>query len=370
MEAQRSDVPANVPLPLHFTEPSNPTSFSSSGPNPSQDISSVSQVVTSLQPANLGSMEFVVPLAMKSSVRDHYISIKSHYRKSIDSFLEDRLPTEVLDQIRLMVDRLNRVTTHMDLDTGDDNSQGDVSAEHLAMWAENCSEKFKFLHHLLKSLRDRNVHLAIVAKAGQPLDILETFLKGNNIAYNRPDVLRKSESRRNRSRLEVTLLPSGAEGAMTIPSGANLVVALDGSFDAHDPQVLKLRTHMTNVGQLAPVIHLLVYSSVEHIERCISTTLDPIDRIRRIVSYLTQVGDEVGQLLPDEAPADIIAEEMAAFLERGGMDRDWTIPSIRPIEGTIALEYSQGLRALNQPTSSTERRVIAPSAALKRALVG
>ncbi len=369
-ETQSSEVAANVPLPLHFHQSVHTNSTAPDGPPSPEELSALSQVVTSLQPSHLGPMEFVVPLGMNTRVRDQYISIMKYYHRSIEDSQKERISDDVLDRIRLMLDRLNRVTTHMDLDNGDETSQEDVPAENLAMWAINCSEKFRFLHHLFDALRNRNLHLAIVAKAGQLLDVVETFLKGNHVAYIRPDILSKSNPKHVKSRLEVTLLPSGTEGSTSLPGGANLVIALDGSFSAHDAQVMKLRTHVTNVGQLAPVIHLLVYNSAEHIDRCISTTLESVDRMRRIVSCLTQAGDEVGQLLPDETSAPAAAEEVAAFVEAGGLAHDWTFPAIRPIEDIVAIEYTQGMDALTQPGPASAQRVIAPSTALKRALVG
>lgn len=370
IETQSLEIAANVPLPLLFHQSVPTSSTVPNGPPSSEELSSLSQVVTSLRPSHLGPMEFVVPLGMNTRVRDQYISIMKYYHRSIEDSQKERVSDDVLSQIRLMLDRLNRVTTHMDLDTGDDTSQEDVPAENLAMWAMNCSEKFRFLHHLFDALRNKNLHLAIVAKAGQLLDIVETFLKGNHVAYKRPDMLSKSNPKHVKSRLEVTLLPSGTEGSTSLPGGANLVIALDGSFCAHDAQVMKLRTHVTNVGQLAPVIHLLVYNSAEHIGRCISTTLDSVDRMRRIVSCLTQAGDEVGQLLPDESSTPAAAEEVAAFVEAGGLAHDWTFPAIRPIEDIVAIEYTQGMDTLTQPGPASAQRVVAPSAALKRALVG
>jgi len=367
---QNSEIAANVPLPLHFNHSVHTNSATPNGPLPPEELSSLSQVIKSLQPSHLGPMEFVVPLGMNTRVRDQYISIMKYYHRSIEDSQKEQISDDVLDRIRLMLDRLNRVTTHMDLDNGDDTSQEDVPPENLAMWAMNCSEKFRFLHYLFGALRNKNLHLAIVAKAGQLLDIVETFLKGNLVAYKRPDILSKSNPKRVKSRLEVTLLPSGTEGSTSLPGGANLVIALDGSFSAQDAQVMKLRTHVTNVGQLAPVIHLLVYNSAEHIDRCISTTLESVDRMRRIVSCLTQAGDEVGQLLPDEASAPAAAEEVAAFVEAGGLAHDWTFPAIRSIEDIVAIEYTQGMDALTQPGPASAQRVIAPSTALKRALVG
>lgn len=370
IETQSSEIAANVPLPLHFHQSVPTNSTAPNGPPSPEELSSLSQVITSLRPLHLGPMEFVVPLGMNTRVRDQYISIMKYYHRSIEDSQKERISDDVLNRIRLMLDRLNRVTTHMDLDNGDETSQEDVPAENLAMWAMNCSEKFRFLHHLFDALRNKNLHLAIVAKTGQLLDIVETFLKGNHVAYKRPDILSKSNPKHVKSRLEVTLLPSGIEGSTCLPGGANLVIALDGSFCAQDAQVMKLRTHVTNVGQLAPVIHLLIYNSAEHIDRCVATTLDSIDRLRRIVSCLTQAGDEVGQLLPDEISTPAAAEEVAAFVEAGGLAHNWTFPAIRPIEDIVVIEYTQGMDTLTQPGLASAQRVIAPSTALKRALVG
>ena len=370
IRTQRSEIPADVPLPLHVTQPEPiATNVSSRQPLPTEGISALSQEITSLQPIHLGPMEFVVALSMKPRVRDHYISIIKYYHKTIEDSQEENVSDEVLKRIESMLDRLDRVTTHMDLENGDDTSQEDIPAEDLVMWAKDCSEKFKFLHHLLDSLRNSNMHLAIVARSGQLLNIVETFLKGVHVAYNRPDVLSKSDPKNTKGRVEVTLLPSGIEGSTTLPSGANLVIALDGSFNAQDPQVAKLRAHVTNVGQLAPVIHLLVHNSAEHIGRCIPTTMDPVDRVKRIVSCLTQTGDEVGQLLPDEASPPAAAEEVAAFVEAGARKNGWTLPSIRPIEGIVAIEHTQGQGTLAGTDGASRQKVVVSTSALKRALV-
>ena len=369
IETQRSEVPADVPLPLHISQPKSPFAKSSNNEPLAEEVYAVSQVVSELKPNHLGPVEFVVSLGMSPRMRDHYISIIRYYPKAIEDSQKERISRETLNQIELMLERLNRITTHMDLDMSEATTQEDVPAENLAKWALDCSEKFRFLHYLLDSLRYTNKHIAIVAKSGQLLDIVETFLKGNFIAYNRPDVFSKSDPKNVKGYVEVTLLPSGIEGSTTLPSGANLIVALDGSFNRHDPQVMNLRTHVTNVGQLAPVIHLLVYNSAEHIERCIPKTLNHVDRVRRIVSCLTQAGDEVGQLLPDEASPSAAAEEVAAFLEAGGLEHDWTFPSIRPIEGIVAIEYSQGVETVSQSEPEYGQRIVAPATALKRALV-
>lgn len=108
------------------------------------------------------------------------------------------------------------------------------------MWTKKCSKKPKFIYYLLESLRDGNLHLAIIAKAGQALDIFEIFLKGNGVAYRRPNAPRTLNPEINVGGLQVTLVPLGFEGSTTLLNGADLVVAINASFHAKDLQVLSL----------------------------------------------------------------------------------------------------------------------------------
>ena len=362
IETQPLQVPPDIPLPLRVPQNDPRDAKVQNQPAVSEELSSLSQVITPLHPQHLGKAEFVIPLGMNSRVRDQYVSIINYYARPIDDWPQQ--------QIDVMLDRLNRITTHTDLDDGINLTQEDVQSEDLALWAESCSEKFRFLRHLFDAFRTHAFHLAIVARSGPTLDIVETFLKGHHVAYSRPDNFARSDPSRATGRLAVTLLPSGVEGSTILPNAANLVIALDGSFKAQDVQVVKLRAHLTRVDELAPVIHLLVYNSAEHVGRCISTTLDPTDRVRKIVSCLTQTGDDVGILLPEEPSPSAAAEEVVAFVEGGCNDNDWPLLPIRPIEGTVAIEFSQAAEATRTDTQiPTGQKVVAPSTALKRALV-
>lgn len=370
LEVRPLRVPVEMPLPVRAVQPSPHT------PNFPSKLSyhteaSPSQKSTTLTPVHLREMEFVVPLSMNPRVRDQYISTINFYQRDIEQFMKERAPSnELVGKIRAMLDRVKQVTTHIDLDGGGGISQGQEAAEDEAVWAETCSAKFLFLRHFLDALRYFDVHIAIVARSGQLHDIIETFLKGTHTKYSRPETVSKSESNVSRGRLEVTLIASGADGASSLPKNANLVIAFDGSFNAQDVQVGILRGHLLNVGQLSPVIHLLVYKSAEHIERCLPESMNLVERLRRIVSCMTQTRQEVGQLLPDEANTAAVAEEAAAFLELGGLERDWTFPSIRAIENIETIEF-QDFVSTNQSENQTnmEQNVSSQSLAVKRALV-
>ncbi len=370
LEVQPMEVPVEVPLPMRISQ-SDPHT-----PNQPSKLSfhremSYSQTITTLNPVHLGGMEFVIPLSMNTRVRDQYISTINYYRQAIENLMKDEIPDDgLVEEVREMLRRVNQVTTHVDLDNGDLMAQQQTSSEDEAVWAENCSAKFQFLRHLFHCIRHLDLHIGIVARPGRLLDIIETFLKGRYVVYNRPDTLTRSDSRIAKGRMEVSLIASGEEGAATLPKAANLIVALDGSFDAQDVQVGILRSHLTVVGQLSPIIHLLVYNSAEHIERCLPNSIDPIDRLRKIVSCMTQTRHEVGLLLPDEHGSVAAAEEVAAFLEAGGLEKDWAFPSIRPIEGIEFLESSQDTESAHSDTQPIVEQNVAPApASLKRALV-
>lgn len=369
-EVQPLEVPVEVPLPMRVSQPDPHTQNQPSKLSLYREVSYL-QITTTLNPVHLGDMEFVIPLAMNTRVRDQYISTINYYRQAIENLMKDEIPDQALvEKVREMLRRVNHVTTHMDLDSGDSMSQQQASAENEAGWAENCSAKFQFLRHLFDCVRDLDLHVGVIAQPGRLLDIFETFLKGRHVVYNRPDTLTRSDPRATRGRMEVSLIASGEEGAATLPKAANLVVALDGSFNAQDVQVGILRSHLTNVGQLSPIIHLLVYNSAEHIERCLPTSIEPLDRLRKIVSCMTQTRHEVGLLLQDEPGSLAAAEEVAAFLEAGGLESKWAFPSIRPIEGIEFVESSQDTESNHSDNQLDVDQAAAPApTTLKRALV-
>lgn len=326
------------------------------------------RVATTLETPRLGKMEFIVPLPMHTRVRDQYVSTIHYYRQAIESFMLDERPNrELLDLMQTMIKRVNQVTVHIDLENEGALTQQDVSPEDEATWAENCSTKFQFLRHFFEAAHQQDKHVAILAQPGRSLDIIETFLKGRRMLYNRPDVLSSSDPSTAKGPMQVSLIATGEEGATTVPRGADVVIAFDSSFSARDPQVKTLRAHMVNAGQMSPVVHLIVYSSAEHINHCLANPLNGLDRLKALVRCVTETRREVGVLLPDEAGPAAAAEEVAAFIEAGGMEGHWTLPSIRGIEGVQVIETSQDPESSTQ--SGTQHDIAASPALLKRPLV-
>ena len=374
LEVQHLDVPlpTGPTLAVRISQPDTDSSMYTSQAVPNTQATPIISK-TRLDPPCLGEMEFGVSLPMNSRVRDQYVSIIYQYRKAIEKLMmEDEPDTALLGEIKTMIHRVHSVTTHVDLDNGSTMMQEQVSSEDEAVWAENCSAKFRFLSVFLEKTRQQDNHVAIVARGGQLLDILETFLKGKRVNYSRPDNLSTSDPKLVRGTLQVSLVASGEEGNTALPPPANLVIAFDDSFDAGDIQVSRLRHHMLNVGQLAPVVHVLVLFSAEHIVRCLAKETDAMEKLRNLVSCMTQTRHEVGQLFVEEPGPTATAEEVAAFLEAGGLENQWTLPAIRPIEDIDPLESASqdpDSSAQSEAAQVVEQRSIPPSSVLKRPLV-
>ena len=370
IETQTLEVPVEVPLPLRVSQPDAHTPTHPSKLSFHEELTPILQEAKSLLPTEMGTMEFAIPLAMSARVRDQYLAVININGPAIHSVECDDVTDGTLRSVTEMLARLNRITTHIDLDDPTTAVQKDATtATELAEWAEFNSEKFKFLKCLLNHLGNDQIHFAIIARPGRLLDIVETFLNGNRVIYNRPDTYASSEPGTTKGRMEVSLIASGREGSSALPKPADLIIALDESFNAEDSQVAKLRNHLTNVAQLAPVVHLLVNKSAEHIEKCISKTLNPVERIRKIVSCLTQVSHEVGHLQPVELSSSAVADEVAAIVHEGGLERYWeSFPKMAPIERILSIEYSEELQTSTEKTRP-DGRLVASKGVLKRALV-
>lgn len=370
IETQTLEVPVEVPLPLRVSQPDAHTPTHPSKLSFHEELTPVLQETSSLLPIEMGKMEFAIPLAMSARVRDQYLAVININGPAIHSVECENVTNGTLGSVTEMLARLNRITTHIDLDDPTTAVQKDATtATELAAWAEFNSEKFKFLKCLLGHLRNDQIHVAIVARPGRLLGIVETFLNGNQVTYNRPDTYASSEPGTTKGRIEVSLIASGKEGSSALPKAADLIIALDESFNADDTQVAKLRNHLTNVAQLAPVVHLLVNKSSEHIEKCISKTLDPVERIRKIVSCLTQVSHEVGHLQPVELSSSAVAEEVAAIVQEGGLEHHWeSFPKMAPIERILSIEYSEELQS-STDKGRPDGRLATSTGVLKRALV-
>ncbi|KAI4279224.1 MAG: hypothetical protein LQ337_000459, partial [Flavoplaca oasis] len=328
---------------------------------------------TILKPLGFDKNEHIIPLAMNMRVRNQYTSIINIYRDAIMKFMEPNSKEDhPMDEITKLLTRISGVLQHSDLDAEearDHSSQ--PSPEDEATWAEQCSFKFCFLRHFFDQIRSTDMHVSIVAQPGRLLDMLEVFLVGRGIVYFRPDGKGSShpgDQRFAQCRCQVSIVPSGPTGRSLAVKPATLVIAFDGSVSALEPQVQRMRGPGMHQGQysLQPIVRLVIYKSAEHLAICLPYEIEQSDRLRRIVSGMTQLRHEAGILHPGDMEVSAAAEEVAIALSFGGHPGRWTLPSVRP----LYLEFHDSSRSSSTQEGSQlsqEPELVFESSTLKRA---
>ena len=343
LQVQPALISTELPLPMRSSQSVPHTPATPSRLSMHQEASP-SQMLR-LEPRNLGAMEFIVPLCMQKRILQQYVDTIQYYPAAIkESMTQQILSEKSIESLNELLCRLANVTTHIGLEGGGPSSQDSVRSEQEAFYAEISSEKFRFLSHLFQHLRNDDMHVAIVAQPGQLHDIVELFLKGKRIHYNRPGTYSKSNLGSGDGRLHVSVITSREEGQPThLTRNADLVIALDETFDATNQTVVDLRRSNTNLGRLTPVIRLIVYSSIEHLDLCFPRTLEPINRLRKLIFCLWHTQSIVGELQEHQAGTQESAAGVVAFLRSGGHPNLWKLPSLRPIENIPFMDSDSSL---------------------------
>lgn len=308
---------------------------------------------TSLHVQNLGPAEYIIPLSMPPRTQKQYIDTYRFFQRKISMFGEGQdLSREIVEDLNIMLDRVAKVTNHMDLDGGGPNSQSEVDVDGEAGYAASVSEKFQFLGCFLTIARDLDMRIAIVARSGQLCDFIETTLKSHEITYARFLDQEDSSARSAQygSRLLVTLLSSrlDEDEPMSDNHKVDMVIAFDETFDAQYSEVQVLRGQTASQTPSVPVIRLVVYATLEHIHLCLPTTLDPSDRLRKLLYYMVHAEVAVGQLATEnfrQSPFDPSrsAERLVEFVRAGAIPGAWNLPSIPPIDDLPMLDTDSSI---------------------------
>ena len=343
LEIQPSMVMKELSLPARNPQSAPHTPTTPSKLSIHKEASPPQGQTTTLKVRNLGPREFIVPLPMQPRILSQYVDTIEYFPQAISSNMtEETISDDVVEKLSTLLYRLGNVATHIGLEGGGPGSQEEVNPEEEALYAELSSEKFKFLGHLLALTKESQLHIAVVAKPGHLLDIIEMFLKGKKVSYCRPDtrtkVLRHGPG--SPGTQTVSIIPSGE--AISFPP-AHLIIAFDETFNARNAHVAKCRENRTSTDQLTPVIRLVVYSSVEHLDLCLARSLEPIDRIRKLIFCVWHTQRFVGQLEPNEPDPATCARKVFDSLNSGFDTFAWTLANIRPIENLPVMDSDSSL---------------------------
>jgi Class II histone deacetylase complex subunits 2 and 3 len=294
--------------------------------------------------------------------------------------------------MRRLINRLNDTTTHLDLGLDGPATQYADNSVNEATWTYYASSKFAFLYHLIESLRYRDCCIAIIAKEGLTLDLLEKYMKANHVNYRRPPGFDAASTYRiegSTGQMQVDLIASGSDFERKMTRRPALIVAFDTSFDAQDTQVRQIREQFGSDGSLIPIIYPMVINSAEHVDICIPKSMPSPQRFQMVVQTTFRARDSLGgdpviitSPPPSDSPSSImnafvalkkslgkrfnlIAEAVAHAAMSEDFDSNWVIP-------TAALELepqSDSSSGLNTTMSTSPKSRAGTPSVQKRLLV-
>ena len=331
-----SAVPHLEPLPVITQEEMNTAGRYDTLLPQAQEYGSNSQQNGSLTPAAVQPIEasehesetsrlYTIPVCMVGPQRDHYPNTVYFYRDKIKRFLEQNDPDqELIAKLNSFVERMRRITMHMDLDNSEVLTQYDVEPSFQADWDVKVSAKFRFLADLFHALKDQNVTIAVVALPGKVIDMLGTLLQGQQIPYRRlggdsPAIAEGEGS------AKAILLPLDASIQVPRTEKADLVIGMENLVRHDDPSVRSLRQRGDS---WAPFVSLVVPRTVEHIERCLSPDLSDRAKSRALVSGIFQYRNDAGRLEDSQQSSKDIAKAVAEYLAGGGENSIWPIAQL------------------------------------------
>ena len=280
---------------------------------------------TSKETSKVGNFVHSVPIALMGHQRDSYPLMIQHHKDVIERFLATSHPTdELIVEIETLLERLRRIAVHPDLDNVETYTQYDVPAAAHAKWAIDCSAKFLFLNHLIDELREKPVSIAIICRPGQLSQIIEDFLRGLDVTYYKADTGQQTEQSSGAISFKII---SPDEDISSESLAADAIICLDNSAEAGGP-ALKLLQDSSSI-----VIALVVPSTVEHVERCISPKLTHQQKLRALVHGIFDLRYESGKLEHGQLPSIETAKVLAGFLmNKESTTEEWSIPALSMLE--------------------------------------
>ncbi|KKZ61655.1 hypothetical protein EMCG_03840 [[Emmonsia] crescens] len=319
----------------------------------------------------LGPMEFAVPLSMDARVKDDYDITLSAESRTIRKFLGESSSLETdmgssgleydthILRIRKMINRLNNITTHPDLN--DQPAAAGANPAKEAAWAEYSSSKFQFLGYLIDAALDDDLHIIIVARTDKAVKIVENYLIGKEFTYTQQATDKSGDVELSLSKGQLSFaIRSATDNRILQPyKTPAAIISLDNSFDAENPAIRQIRTKWSTNGKLLPVIRLLVSNTSEHVERSLPEASE-INRLRLLVKYTRDFSSTAGELQDDALGVQENAEEVVLYLKMDPATRYWPLAVVELIPVETPGGTPPGLEAdeLRSMLSSRQKRLL------------
>lgn len=189
----------------------------------------------------------------------------------------------------------------------------DLSQEQWMKYARDTSSKLSFVYELLNRLRDCNMEVVILAAAGLVMEKIEAIVSQCDFTYRHVHQQEWSKaSTEQGSACKVVLVDTSLRDVQPRLT-ENVVVAYDES--AETSGLLQLYKTKQLEDQTPIIFTLVEVFSIEHINRRLSPTMDPLERslaqIKCLILLLELAEDRIFDDVPH--PHDL-AEELARYM--------------------------------------------------------
>lgn len=316
----------------------------------------------------IGEAEYLIGLSMEGLQGDQYRREIAFKADAITKFTEDDSPDEqVVHEIHDLLKKVDNVITHMDLGfaNADALTQYDNSADGMVAWSNNSSTKFRFLGGVLDNLRHLNLHFVILSRPGTLMDIVEKFVGGMGVAYSLGGNVNRQAFEAENS-LFVTILSTELEHVDEDLPAADLIFTMDSTFRCQDPKTRALRNNLRGRKDSIPVITPIVTNSLEHVERCISSSLQGTARTKLVVRFMAELRQLAGRVevsTKADHAVKLIVPSIDTDLDH---HEAWPLPRVASIKDDV--HFDESMISSLSVSSSVPVGTMTPSAGQKRHL--
>lgn len=266
-----------------------------------------------------------------------------------------------------VVEQLNNITTHPDLNLIDQPTMTAPDVTREASWAEYSSSKFQFLGYFIDAAlnhEDYAIHVVVMAKAGRTVNILKNYFLGKGLMPlpSSSNNVEGSETAFYKDQLSFEIRATDDERIIPTLKTPVLIIALDSSLDVDSSWIQELRTQAPHgLEDPVPVVRLVISNTAEHVERCLPPCSE-INRLRLLVHHTVTLADNAGELQDDALGVQEDAEETVAYVVTNLFTRQWKLPFIErleievPEESISGAEQEQEQEQLRSMSSSRQKR--------------
>lgn len=314
----------------------------------------------------IGEAEYLIGLSMEGLQGDQYRREINFKKEEITDFTENDTPEESsISGVRELIEKVGNVITHMDLGYANEDSltQYDDNSKVLVAWSNNSSTKFRFLGGVLDRLRYSKMHFVILGRAGALMDIIETFVGGMDIQYARGGDI-DHQAFEVRDSLFVTILATDFSAVDTRIPTAHLIFAMDLTVRCNEPKIKALRNHLRGPKDSIPVITPIATNSLEHVERCISPSLQGLARERLVVRFMTELRQLAGRVdvsTKADHAVNLIVPSIETDLDH---HEAWPLPRVSSIKPDV--HFDESMISSLSVSSSVPMGTMNPSVGQKR----